>query len=187
MMSQVMRLSMHALSFGGLSFKEFDYFAKGMDNVAIDSSLSSEEAAAAYDLIAASFTEDPDLKAAIEAVEGGVGLERLSNLVNKQIEEDISTVAKGTSVSKFKRALKPAIADEWLKRNMPIEHRKHIKEVSTLANMSAKNIAAVLKAKRGLMTPEDYERYNTFVQLYIGIKSQQSLRSLLTELALSEQ
>ena len=169
----------------GLGSKELDYFAKAMDDMPIDRALNSEEELAAYEVIAKAFSNDPELRAFINSSEE-MGVDRLMKILRHQSQEDLSTLAKGSSVSKFKRAIKPAVAEGVLRDLMPKEYSNYMNEVRRLSGEPAKKIALVLNLKRSRMSPEEYDRYTKFAYIYLGIKSESSLNSVALEQLLSK-
>jgi len=147
--------------------------------------LNSEEELAAYEVIAKAFSNDPELRAFINSSEE-MGVDRLMKILRHQSQEDLSTLAKGSSVSKFKRAIKPAVAEEVLRDLMPKEYSNYMNEVRRLSGESAKKMALVLNLKRSRMSPEEYDRYTKFAYIYLGIKSESSLNSVALEQLLSK-
>ena len=183
-MSTALRSILYSANIIGLGSKELDYFAKAMDDMPIDRALNSEEELAAYEVITKAFSNDPELQAFIDSSEK-VGVDRLMKILKSQAENDITTLAKGASVSKFKRAIKPAVGEEILKDMMPAEYSKHMSGVRRLSGESAKKIALVLNLNRSRMSPEEYDRYTKFVYIYLGIKSESSLKSVIMEQSLA--
>ena len=183
-MSTALRSILYSANIIGLGSKELDYFAKAMDDMPIDRALNSEEELAAYEVITKAFSNDPELQAFIDSSEK-VGVDRLMKILKSQAENDITTLAKGASVSKFKRAIKPAVGEEVLKDMMPAEYSKHMSGVRRLSGESAKKIALVLNLNRSRMSPEEYDRYTKFVYIYLGIKSESSLKSVIMEQSLA--
>jgi len=184
-MSTALKAIQVPLNVFGIGSKELDYFAKAMDDRPLDRALSSEEELAAFELVKRMVEKDPQVQALINSSEE-IGIDRLMMILQDQRDEDTATYLKGLSVSKFDRAIDPAMAESYLKRVMPSEYSKHMSEVRRLSGESAKKIALVLKLKKSKMTPDEYNRYSKFVKSYLFIKSESSLLSLKTEQIFSE-
>ena len=182
--STILRATLHGANFVGLGVKELEYFAKAMDDMPMNRSLTSEEEAAAYEFVTQAFSEDPELRAYLEAGED-IGVDKLMRILKMQAESDLTTLDKGISVSKFKSALKPAVAEKLLQITMPDQYSKHANEIRRLSKESSKKIASVLKAKEREMTEEEYNAYYNFAFFYLGIKSEALLESMITEKALA--
>jgi len=180
--STVLRATLHGANLVGLGSKELEYFAKAMDDMPMNRSLTSEEEAAAYEFVTQAFSEDSELRAYLDAGED-IGIDKLMRILKMQAESDLTTLDKGISVSKFKSALKPAVAEKLLQNMMPEQYRKHANEMRRLSKESSKKIAAVLKAKEREMTEEEYNAYFNFAFFYLGIKSEAGLESILIEKA----
>ena len=180
--STVLRATLHGANLVGLGVKELEYFAKAMDDMPMNRSLTSEEEAAAYEFVTQAFSEDPELQAYLEAGEE-IGIDKLMRILKMQAESDLTTLDKNISTSKFKSALKPAVAEKLLQNMMPEQYSKHANEMRRLSKESSKKIASVLKAKEREMTEEEYNAYFNFAFFYLGIKSEAGLESILTEKA----
>jgi hypothetical protein len=180
--STVLRATLHGANLVGLGVKELDYFAKAMDDMPMNRSLTSEEEAAAYEFVTQAFSDDPELQAYLEAGED-IGVDKLMRILKMQAESDLTTLDKNISVSKFKSALKPAVAEKLLQNIMPEQYSQHANEMRRLSKESSKKIASVLKAKEREMTEEEYNAYFNFAFFYLGIKSEAGLESILTEKA----
>ena len=180
--STVLRATLHGANLVGLGVKELEYFAKAMDDMPMNRSLTSEEEAAAYEFVTQAFSEDPELQAYLEAGED-IGVDKLMRILKMQAESDLTTLDKNISVSKFKSALKPAVAEKLLQNIMPEQYSQHANEMRRLSKESSKKIASVLKAKEREMTEEEYNAYFNFAFFYLGIKSEAGLESILTEKA----
>ena len=180
--STILRTALHGANLVGLGSKELEYFAKAMDDMPMNRSLTSEEEAAAYEFVTQAFSEDPELRAYLEAGED-IGVDKLMRILKMQAESDLTTLDKNISTSKFKSALKPAVAEKLLQNMMPEQYSKHANEMRRLSKESSKKIASVLKAKEREMTEEEYNAYFNFAFFYLGIKSEAGLESILTEKA----
>ena len=183
--SHMLRLGLMGANMMGVGVKEMEYFSKAMDNQAIDRALSSEEELAAYELVSKAMSEDPEIKAMLNASKN-TDADRLVSILKMQAENDPATLSRGTSISRFMKALKPAVAEEILQRNMPLEYKEHMKEVRRLTRETPKKIAAVMRAKEESMSPDEYSRYENFLFVYLAFKSEQSINNILLERALSK-
>ena len=183
--SHMLRLGLMGANMMGVGVKEMEYFSKAMDNQAIDRALSSEEELAAYELVSKAMSEDPEIKAMLNASKN-TDADRLVSILKMQAENDPATLSRGTSISRFMKALKPAVAEEILQRNMPLEYKEHMKEVRRLTRETPKKIAAVMRAKEESISPDEYSRYENFLFVYLAFKSEQSINNILLERALSK-
>jgi len=183
--SHMLRLGLMGANMMGVGVKEMEYFSKAMDNQAIDRALSSEEELAAYELVSKAMSGDPEIKAMLNASKN-TDVDRLVSILKMQAENDPATLSRGTSISRFMKALDPAIAEQILQRNMPLEYKEHMKEVRRLTRETPKKIAAVMRAKEESMSPDEYSRYENFLFVYLAFKSEQSINNILLERALSK-